>query len=154
MHLFQRRIVSNSDASISTLQYRDKCFAVCEDEHRDVKVPRETRIPAGTYEITLRTGSPMARQYRERFGPDHRGIPELMDVPGFTDILIHIGNEEDDTDGCLLPGEHADFVHLRVLNSLRAYREIQRDIQAAIDRGARVFITIIDMELPSTGSTH
>ena len=30
-------------------------FAIAEDEHRDVKVMGETRIPAGTYDIKFRT---------------------------------------------------------------------------------------------------
>jgi len=49
----------------------------CEDEKRTKKVAGKTRIPAGTYEIKLRKGSPMASRYDNKYhriGHDYSGL--------------------------------------------------------------------------------
>lgn len=66
--------------------------------HDDIK-PRA--IPAGTYELTI------------RYSPKHgRLIPHVENVPGFSEIEIHIGNYPKDTEGCTLVGQtrNTDFV--------------------------------------------
>lgn len=78
-----------------------QCFTL-EDEFRAEKVAGETRIPEGTYWVELRNYGTHAKKY---------GHPmlEIKDVPGFTDILIHKGNTERDTAGCVLVGRTAGF---------------------------------------------
>lgn len=56
-------------------------------------VPGETAIPAGRYELTW-WDSP---HFKQR-------LPMLKDVPGRSYILIHAGNTEVDTAGCILVG--------------------------------------------------
>lgn len=51
----------------------------------------ESAIPAGNYTIKL-TKSPKFDKI----------LPRLYDVPGFEGILIHSGNDEHDTNGCIL----------------------------------------------------
>ena len=53
-----------------------------------------TAIPCGIYEVVL-TNSP-------KFG----FVPHLLNVPLFTDILIHNGNAPIDTHGCILVGQY------------------------------------------------
>lgn len=55
--------------------------------------PRISCIPAGTYPCRW-VDSP-------KFG---RTV-EIVGVPGRSHILLHAGNDEDDTLGCVLPGE-------------------------------------------------
>jgi hypothetical protein len=77
-----------------------------EDEIRDVKVKGETAIPLGEYEIKLRTVGGFHSKYTERYGAAfHKGMLELQSVPGFQYILIHTGNSDSHTAGCLLIGE-------------------------------------------------
>src|SRR5574343_864662 len=68
------------------------CY-ILEDRIRDKKVYGSTAIPAGRYEIVM--------MYSPRFG---RELPRLLKVPNFDGILIHPGNDQHDTEGCLLPG--------------------------------------------------
>ena len=79
------------------------CFTL-EDEKRSVKVYGETRIPKGTYKIKYRKEGGYHNKYTKRFPSIHRGMLEIRDVPNFTHILLHCGNTDDDTDGCLLVG--------------------------------------------------
>lgn len=68
------------------------CFTE-EDVVREVKIPRETAIPQGLYQLAL--------EKSQRFGPD---TPTVLNVPGFSGIRIHAGNTEADTEGCILLG--------------------------------------------------
>ena len=76
-----------------------------EDEVRDIKVHSETAIPLGEYEIKLRTEGGFHRKYTDRYGSMHKGMLELKNVPGFQWILVHTGNTDSHTAGCLLIGE-------------------------------------------------
>ncbi len=85
----------------------DKVFEAftLEDEVRDVKVHSETAIPLGEYEIKLRTEGGFHRKYTDRYGSMHKGMLEIKNVPGFQWILVHTGNTDSHTAGCLLIGE-------------------------------------------------
>ena len=43
------------------------CYTL-EDEHREDKVMGETRIPSGTYKITLRTTGGFHGRYKKKYG--------------------------------------------------------------------------------------
>ena len=82
-----------------------ECYTL-EDEVRDVKVMSETAIPLGTYEIKFRNIGGFDTKYTTRYGSTfHKGMLELQDVPNFKYILIHTGNTDSHTAGCLLLGE-------------------------------------------------
>jgi hypothetical protein len=82
-----------------------ECFTL-EDEVRDIKVMSETAIPLGEYEIKFRNIGGFDTKYKARYGSTfHKGMLELQDVPNFKYILIHTGNTDQHTAGCLLIGE-------------------------------------------------
>ena len=82
-----------------------ECFTL-EDEVRDIKVMSETAIPLGEYEIKFRNVGGFDTKYKARYGSSfHKGMLELQDVPNFKYILIHTGNTDQHTAGCLLIGE-------------------------------------------------
>ena len=71
-----------------------------EDEQRDVKVWGETRIPAGTYKLKLRTEGGFHSRYLAKYSADfHKGMIWVQDVPGFEYILWHTGNTDEHTAG-------------------------------------------------------
>jgi hypothetical protein len=74
------------------------------EEIRKIKVPHETAIPTGIYKVVVNL-SPAKR----------RMLPRLLDVPGFSGILIHRGNTKNDSSGCILVGENK--VKGKVINS-------------------------------------
>lgn len=135
------RYLSTNEATLSRVFVNEELFCYgCEDEYRAVKIPGETRIPAGSYKITLRTwGGFYERQKTSRrfrdiggAGVDHPGMFWVRDVPGFEDILIHPGNSERDTAGCLLVGMERNETRMIVLNSTDAYiRLYQKCLPAA-----------------------
>lgn len=77
-----------------------------EDEAREVKVSKETRIPAGRYEIVInRSETPLTKKYRLRYPSWFIFHLMLKDVPNFTGIYIHPGRTDDFTDGCITVGD-------------------------------------------------
>ena len=76
-----------------------------EDEHRDEKKYGETRIPEGTYKLGLRKVGGYHAKYSKRFSDIHIGMLHVLDVPNFEYILIHCGNTDEHTAGCLLVGD-------------------------------------------------
>ncbi len=81
-----------------------ECYTL-EDQYQAVKVMHETCIPEGTYDIKFRTVGGFHEKYKKRYGADHYGMLHLQDVPNFTYILIHAGNTDEHTSGCLIVGE-------------------------------------------------
>lgn len=59
------------------------------------KIYAQTAIPVGTYKVTM--------EYSPRF---KRKLPLLHDVPHFIGILIHSGNDESSSAGCLIVGNN------------------------------------------------
>lgn len=102
------RGMSDKDATFGTL-FLDGYYlcSTVEDQFQPgpVKVMHETRIPEGRYQIILRTHGGFHARYSAKFPDMHRGMLQLKDVPRFTDILIHCGNDDDDTSGCVIVGE-------------------------------------------------
>jgi hypothetical protein len=121
-----------------------ECF-ILEDERRDVKVPGETCIPEGRYEIKLRAEGGMHERYRDRFPELHQGMLHLQSVPGFTFIYLHIGNKESHTDGCPLTGAVPVSLpdgEFEVARSTDAYLALYRKVLPALLSGERVFIHV------------
>nr|DAY07085.1 MAG TPA: Protein of unknown function (DUF2778) [Crassvirales sp.] len=92
-----------------------------------VKIPNETAIPYGTYEVIV------------NFSPKFKRIlPRLLNVPMFDGILIHRGNSVKDTSGCILVGENK--VKGMVLNSTPYEEKLvellkdKKDIEITIEK--------------------
>lgn len=119
------RFISDDDSTISRVMVDGTfvCFGL-EDEYREEKVSKETRIPAGTYRLTLRTEGSHHSRYLTKFPDFHKGMLHVRDVPNFKWILIHIGNTDEDTDGCLLVGSQAitDPGEMKIISSTVAYK--------------------------------
>jgi len=125
------------------------CYTL-EDEHRDVKVWGETRIPAGTYKLEFRKEGGFHNRYLSRYGtPFHKGMIWVKDVPGFEYILWHSGNTDENTAGCLLLGntQTSNLVAKDgfVGSSRDAYEQVYPYVAAAIENGD-VYVTYTDYD--------
>lgn len=115
------------------------CYTL-EDEYRENKVSGETRIPDGTYNITLRTVGGFHGRYQKKYGSMHKGMLWVRDVPGFEYILIHTGNTDEHTAGCLLVGNSSDTKGF-IGSSVNAYKRVYPKIAEALEAGEDVTIT-------------
>ena len=121
LHL--KRFVANDMGTLGLL-YSDVefiCFTL-EDPVREVKIPGETAIPAGPYALWKRTYGRFYEAYKNRW--NHEFVVELLDVPEFTNILIHTGNEVGDTEGCILVGSGCNVGDMSLTGSRVAYEYI------------------------------
>ena len=74
---------------------------------------------------------------------DSKGMLWVRDVPGFEWILIHTGNTDEHTAGCLLVGNSSDLKGF-IGSSVNAYKRIYPPIAKAIENGEEVTIEYID----------
>jgi hypothetical protein len=126
------------------------CYTL-EDEQRDVKVWGETRIPAGTYKLGLRTEGGFHNRYLSRYGADfHKGMIHVLDVPGFEWILWHSGNTDENTAGCLLLGNTQTSNLIAkdgfIGSSRDAYKLVYPRVLSAIESGLDVEVEYIDYD--------
>jgi hypothetical protein len=125
------------------------CYTL-EDEYQENKVKGETRVPAGTYKITLRTVGGFHSRYKAKYGEFHKGMLWVRDVPGFEYILIHTGNTDEHTAGCLLVGDSQQNNVIKsngfIGSSVNAYKRIYPGIARALEAGEEVTITYTDYD--------
>lgn len=100
-----------------------------EDKYRDLskekKVYGKTCIPFGTYKVIIN----MSPKYG-------RLMPRLLDVPHFDGILIHYGNTEQDSAGCILVGKRSGQ---KVINS----RDTFNRLFARLEKYSNIKIEIV-----------
>lgn len=99
MHIKAHRNYFTDNTTISNVTVDDHfvCFFL-EDKDRKLedggtKVYGKTAIPRGFYDIKM--------DYSPKY---KKNMPHILDVPQYEGVRIHPGNEEKDTEGCLLPG--------------------------------------------------
>lgn len=121
------------------------CWSL-EEAIRPVKIQGETAIPAGLFPLRLVHDSPLALKYYDRWDW-FKGLPSIEDVPNFTAVRIHPGNDavdpddpadttDDDTDGCPLPGRTRQQLATgdwRMVDSGVAFKELCEVIYAAAE---------------------
>lgn len=149
MRLLLQRLSHDSDSTIGALRVNgvDECYTV-EDQPRKEKVQGETRIPAGVYKLKLRTVGGFHERMLAKYGPVfHKGMLWLQDVPGFQFILIHTGNTDKDTEGCIIVGQTVNPNGRgggTLSNSRVAYDRLYPMVRDAVLRGEDVEIEVVD----------
>lgn len=145
MELVLERKWKKSDYTIGILLIDNKKFCeVIEDKDRGlkdsmtteqiklIKKPNITAIPTGTYDVTLDV-------FSSKFGniPFYKKVcngklPRLLNVKGFEGILIHCGNTQLDTSGCLIVGENK--VKGKVINSKITFEKLYNILKNSKDK--------------------
>lgn len=116
-----------------------------EDEQRVDKLKGETRIPAGFYELKIRKEeTPLTLKYRAKYNWFQNHI-EITNVNGFKGVYIHIGNNDENTDGCILLGDNADNNNIgygSISNSTQAFSRWYKKVFDYLDGGGKVTLEI------------
>ena len=108
---------------------------------RELKKPSITAIPRGTYEITLDVISPKHCTNNFYKQVCNGTVPRLLNVKGFEVILIHAGNTDKDSSGCLLVG--LNKVKGQVINSRETFKELYKLLKDKHDKGEKITIKIL-----------
>lgn len=114
--------------------------SMSEDMIRTLKKPSITAIPRGTYEITLDVISPKYSKVQFYKDVCNGKVPRLKNVKGFDGILIHAGNTDKDSSGCLLVGQNK--VKGQVVNSKETFKQLYNLLQDGKSRGEKIVIKI------------
>tara|TARA_R110001592_G_scaffold26400_2_gene98921 strand:+ start:594 stop:1058 length:465 start_codon:yes stop_codon:yes gene_type:complete len=106
-----------------------------EDEVRGdmYKVKDHTAIPSGTYQVVKHDSNKFPKSLK------------LEDVPDFTGIVIHGGNNEEDTSGCILLGAKKDdngADSSTISDCYKILKSLSELIRGDIDDGIPCYITI------------
>lgn len=104
------------------------------------KVYGQTAIPTGTYKVNLNVVSPKFKD-RSWAKPYGGKVPRLMNVPGFEGVLIHPGNTDSDTSGCILVGKNT--VVGKVMESTITFNGLMKKLLEAKAKGESIQINII-----------
>ena len=120
-----------------------ECYTL-EDQYQAVKVMHETCIPEGTYDINFRKTGGFHAKYTERYKNAHYGMLHIQDVPNFTYILIHTGNSDEHTSGCLIVGETQQDLDISkdgfIGSSTVAYKKMYAKVASQLLQGKKVTI--------------
>ena len=154
MELIVDRKWKKQSYTISNLIIDNKVFCqVLEDTDRgldssmslakilELKKPSITAIPRGTYEVTLDVYSPKFGSKSFYKEVCNGKLPRLLNVKGFEGILIHAGNTDKDTAGCLLVGMNLEKG--KVINSRETFRELYKLLKDVHDEGEKITIKIL-----------
>ena len=121
-----------------------------EDQYQAVKVMHETCIPEGTYEIQFRKVGGFHERYAKRYQNSHYGMLHLQDVPNFTYILIHAGNDSNDSSGCILTTSSQNDLDISEAGfggqSQLAYKRMYDKVAKVLLQGKKVEIEITTID--------
>lgn len=153
MKLVLKRIAKRDKYTIGKLYINDQYFCdTIEDEDRGlkqtmslddikkIKVKHQTAIPTGTYEITLKVKSPLYSKKPYFVKLCNAMMPRLLNIPGYDGVLIHTGNTQDDSSGCIIVGQNK--VVGKVINSKLTFEKLYPVLKQASDKGEKITITI------------
>tara|TARA_R110000737_G_C14506141_1_gene472817 strand:+ start:323 stop:814 length:492 start_codon:yes stop_codon:yes gene_type:complete len=142
----------------TTEEVKFLCYTL-EDERREDKVMKETRVPAGRYKIALRDEGGMTKRYAAKYGDMHHGMLCIhnrdnwvieADNMKFQYILLHCGNTDEHTAGCLLVGDSQESNLINkdgfIGRSTNAYKRIYPYIVKALLDGEEVIIEYKDLD--------
>jgi len=127
-----------------------ECYTL-EDQYQAVKVMHETCIPEGTYDIKFRKTGGFHAKFSAKFKNAHYGMLHIQDVPGFEYILIHTGNWESQTSGCLLVGDTQQDLDVSdkgfIGASVNAYKRMYSKVANQLLQGKKVTIEYSKIDL-------
>ena len=105
-----------------------------------IKVKSLTAIPKGRYQVLMNTVSPKFSKKPYYKAYCHGIMPRLWNVPCYEGILIHGGQTEKDSAGCLIVGYNTEVG--KVTNWKKAFESLYQQLKQAHNKGEKIYITI------------
>lgn len=144
------RYWNDDDTTLGLLFIDYKYFSyTLEDAYHEVKVPGQTRIPAGTYNLDFnKADTNLTQRYRKA-----RWIKDIFDyhleiknVPNYGGVYVHNGGTSKDTEGCLLVSDQLSVGDNRqaLTNSRKTFRAFYQRIGDLLRSKKSVRIIIKD----------
>jgi hypothetical protein len=136
-----KRVGDNGETSLGVM-YLDGiavCGSVEDQEQKGDKIKHESRVSNGVYKLALREEGGFHSKYKKRYDSKHgegwhkgmlcvytdkNWVLRCPDGKVFQYILVHTGNTDDHTSGCLLPNYVLDFLNDKGSRSGDAYEKI------------------------------
>lgn len=135
------RLYINNKLFSNTIEDKDRGLSSSMNELqiKSLKVYGETAIPIGTYDIDMNT---VSSKFKDKSWAKPYGgkIPRLLNVKGFSGVLIHPGNTSKDSLGCVLIGLNTKVGI--VTNSTEYFHKLMKELLAAKLKGEKITITI------------
>lgn len=104
------KLYINEEYICDTLEDTDRGLndSMSIDEITKKKVYGKTAIPCGTYNLTMNVQSPKYSNFgKYKWAKQYDAyLPRIENVKGFEGILIHVGNTDKDSNGCILVGNN------------------------------------------------
>ena len=116
--IIKRLTTSLEHGTFGVLLLNDLPVCVTLEESWLDNKPRESCIPCGKYNVTGYSGT------------KYKKVWKVHDVPGRSDILIHWGNTERNTAGCILVGQYYSNFGDRhgIANSIRTVEMLRKEL--------------------------
>ena len=157
VHITVKRFADSGEATLSAIFIDGvfNCFGV-EDEEREVKVKGKTRVPSGTYDLSLRSEGGFNNRYSKKFKDIHKGMlcfhnaPDwriIKDSMQFQYCLIHCGNSHENSMGCLLINNSVSASTYIGRDSVFAYKNFYPKVAQRLVSGEQGKITFEDIEI-------
>lgn len=122
----------NNEYFCDTLEDTDRGLnqSMSLQEIQSIKIKNKTAIPTGTYKVDINTISPKFKN-KSWAKPYNGKIPRLLNVIGYEGVLIHVGNTDTDTSGCILVGQNK--IKGKVVNSIITFNKLMNKLYTDID---------------------
>lgn len=104
------------------------------------KIKSQTAIPTGTYNVLMNVVSPKFSLKQYYMDICKGKVPRLDNVPGWSGVLIHVGNTEKNSAGCIIVGKN--LVKGQVLQSKQCFENLYHLMDISHRIGDRITITI------------
>lgn len=149
MKFILQRLFDNGQYTVGFIQSEDRKFHsfTLEDIHREVKIPKETRIPSGFYALAIRKeDTPLTIKHRASYGSWFKYHIEVTGVPNYSGVYVHAGNDDSHTEGCLLLGYGFDLSldKMQQFKSAVAVKDFYAVAYPLLEAGQKVFLEARD----------
>lgn len=152
-------IEKEADYTLSKFLINNIPFCYCiEDEIREIKIHGETAIPEGEYQLGTRYSPKFSKSFyyssslnklidskeytklSDKLDYKEHELIWIKEVPKFQYVLIHTGNTDDHTEGCLIVGGKPGYLDNQraVLGSKDCYKDIYPRLYPEIKKGGRI----------------